>query len=870
MASLAFMYEDSASSFLASPKAYIILLATAFIASRLNLFYGWDFSGILIPSLLALQWYEPHKIATTFVEAIVILVLAGAVLRLPVFRSMTMEGARKLLLFFNIGFAYKFLLAWGLVLFMPELKVSDWFGFGYLLATLIALKIHDKDIFARMTSSILQTSLTGVAVATAIGFILVLLPDPDWNTQAASDTVARLPIVVENRDIVEVLDAEKTRFYASNLGQQMSVPQQRELDAFAAGVRKLLEYRHTADAPLLESARQSLHAAHYEVVLVNERYLLLREPNAQHHWGTYVLRMDGDSKLLVSVPAPVDEAGTYEAAVALFKQFDARAFASAAASRHANADGSSDVLARPQTMFQVFHRELALRQVLQVRSQHAEATVLHVSGTVPEGVRLKELEQATAGLKLDFTPHSARNLQRLTLRGNFSEIWLNRADVNRIRYIGASTRSEREPAQQGVTAMLRNMVAQQSTVDSAYHGPEPEELLRIEREVLSPLLTLALMPDGGSEPGQAAQAAFSTAQASAKTLGLELRWMTEAARDLRLSGPGIRRDDFLVIADRSRQRGWIVIRIGAARNIVLGVPRPVSEQGTLEAALNAFDDLRARVLVIAGAAPDARRDSSADVLAMNNVRSLYSLMHQTALRDMGENPGVAVQVRAFGIRPDAPSPDGDAVLAFADGAADAASLGATQAELMHALQASGLRVRLGGGARETAGYEASSGPQAWYTNQTRNKDFAVMWVSPLVRRDLHEEAGMAGRRQFAALGLPVAEGAVVEELAKRRMSAQRLPAGLQEGMNRYRETNDVVLLSALRGRHAELGFERLDDTGGRGAYLLVTNRERELLAVMSLAARLSTQTETKVEPGPLPAQAVSRFVSSRSQWLVVK
>ncbi|MCB1807573.1 MAG: hypothetical protein KDJ99_21205, partial [Candidatus Competibacteraceae bacterium] len=50
---IGYLYEDLASSVLASPKAYIILLTTAFVASRMNLRYGWDFNGILIPSLLA-------------------------------------------------------------------------------------------------------------------------------------------------------------------------------------------------------------------------------------------------------------------------------------------------------------------------------------------------------------------------------------------------------------------------------------------------------------------------------------------------------------------------------------------------------------------------------------------------------------------------------------------------------------------------------------------------------------------------------------------------------------------------------------------------------------------------------------------------
>ncbi|MEN9865921.1 MAG: hypothetical protein RL748_1511, partial [Pseudomonadota bacterium] len=67
LANIGFLYEDIASSFLASPKTYMILIITAFLASRMSLYYGWDFSGILIPALLALQWYQPQKIILSFV-----------------------------------------------------------------------------------------------------------------------------------------------------------------------------------------------------------------------------------------------------------------------------------------------------------------------------------------------------------------------------------------------------------------------------------------------------------------------------------------------------------------------------------------------------------------------------------------------------------------------------------------------------------------------------------------------------------------------------------------------------------------------------------------------------------------------------------
>ena len=45
---------------------------------------------------------NPYKIAASFVEAIVIFWMAKAVLSLPIWGRTTMEGGRKILLFFNL------------------------------------------------------------------------------------------------------------------------------------------------------------------------------------------------------------------------------------------------------------------------------------------------------------------------------------------------------------------------------------------------------------------------------------------------------------------------------------------------------------------------------------------------------------------------------------------------------------------------------------------------------------------------------------------------------------------------------------------------------------------------------------------------
>lgn len=180
LSGVSYAYESIASSILASPKAYIILVLTAFVASQMNVRYGWDFSGILIPALIALQWYQPTKILSSFLEAGIIYFLAVAVMKLPIFATMTIEGARKLLLFFNVGFVYKLLLGHGLNWLELDVKTTDFYGFGYLLSTLIAIKAYEKDIFPRVMRNALEISFAGAVAGNIVGFVLALvLPSQD-------------------------------------------------------------------------------------------------------------------------------------------------------------------------------------------------------------------------------------------------------------------------------------------------------------------------------------------------------------------------------------------------------------------------------------------------------------------------------------------------------------------------------------------------------------------------------------------------------------------------------------------------------------------------------------------------------------------
>lgn len=860
--STAVLYEDIATSMLASPKAYVILVTTAFIASRLNLFYGWDFSGILIPSLLALQWFEPYKIVATLAEAMVVLVLSSLALRLPVFRSITVEGARKIMLFFSVSFAYKFALGWLLALWQPDIRATDWYGFGYLLATLIAIKIHDKNILERLTQATLQTSLAGVALATPIGFALLLWPDARPLPAQPLQGEPGPPAVLE-MTLREALLRQKTSYYLTQLGQPVARPDGAELDAFAHGVRLLLDYRARPDDALLQQAQRALAGAHYEVLRTADEQLLLREREPGRHWGSYAISLRGTSRLLVEVPAPLDEALSFESGVWLHERLRAGGFASAGSFRPPARDRATDVLQSPLTIFQVFHREMAAEDVLQVRSVAATSPTLHLSGGLPAGVDLNELRSLAGGqLAVEYTPSSERNLQRDTTAGRFAELWLERGAVQRVEVLaGQAPPLQRELLTQPLSAeVLRLMSLEQLAApgSEAYRRPRVEELLRLDTEVLSPMAAVALHATSTRLQGAQALAAVQGAAASAASLGLRLRWVADAG------------GEHFLLDDPQGHRGLVAVHVGPVRELVVEVPRPLEERGTLEVGVSTQADLGARGLLVAGAARDANADRSADVLDPANPQTLFQLAHQVLLREMADRPGAALQVRNLALRPDQPPPAADAVLALDVLPVDRAQLGGVAAGLLDALRRGGMDVQLAASDPQTAGYGPVGGPQAAYMNQTQAKRFAVLWLSPLARAGLPAEVLAQRRLAFDALSIPVRQADIAAELSGRRMAAAPLPTPLREAALRFRASGDIVALAALQRAAPALRLERIEDLGGRGAFLLLSqDGSGELQAVLSLAGVGDTDAVLRVPPGPLSPQEARAFVTQRRHWLEV-
>ncbi len=889
VSNLSYMYEDLAASILASPKAYIILIITAFIASRMNLLYGWDFSGILIPSLLALQWYQPQKILATFVESFVILFSAYALLSLKWFRNTHIEGARKIVFFFNIGFAYKFILAYVVLWFDWPVKITDAYGFGYLLATLMAIKMHDKEIAAGLTRATLQTSLVSVAIASVIGLGLTFLPLSGVLQDRAGDGVQSLQATSVDEPPDVLIQRDKLRLYQVKERGTSPQPLTLELERFEQAMRGIRNHLRYPDKVELGPELGRLAGLGYEALLVQGRYLYLREHESVRGWGSYLIDTRADNALIVQVPAPLDETGTLSAALELFHVLKAQALVVAGTARKQNPDGSSDVLLNRQSFFHVFHRVFGRHQALQVRSRavspvvsadrqgiadDAEGPRLWLASTLPEGLDLPLLKRLLGHLRIQWGAHPEVNRQREIAREGFAELVLDQEAIRglRARAFRARQLTSLELGDMSIDGYLREWVlgVKQHMArrgSDAYRAPGRDELLYFDEEVLTPLYRLLRTGRQGGVWTAQALRELELLDGAARVLGYRI---------LRYHHRGTGRE-FLMLFEEAAQGsphywGTYVFRADPDAGYLVQVPRPLHEISSLEYGLSLFEDLRAESLSIAGTHPDANLDGSADLVLPQNMQSLFSLVSQVWLRESREQPMLIIHARARGYRESMDEAGADVYLAFHDGRLPGRGLPALAAPFLDALGSEGATYRFVDGSPETSGYEVGVTAQSLYLQAARNKSFCVLWASPETRAAYRQQQGNVQEAlRFSALGIATEEAELYGVLRRHDQGALREPleADFVEAVLRYITTEDIVSLRRLQDEWKAGRLLRVIDRDSRQSFLVVLDAGDRLLGVMNLHP-LHAQRLHKAQAGAFTREDVERFIRTRAGRLVLE
>jgi hypothetical protein len=182
--------ESVSLAFLESPHAHIILLVGALLGARNNVRYGWDYNGILVPALLAVAWYQPTKLATTVIEALLVYWVSRAITSHGPLSRVLIVGSRRVVVTYLVGFAMKFALGFGLGYLDRSVQMVDYFGFGYLLPTLLAVKMWNKDKIGPVIMPTLQVSIVAFVVGNALGFALTTLDSRFAQAAPASGPVS--------------------------------------------------------------------------------------------------------------------------------------------------------------------------------------------------------------------------------------------------------------------------------------------------------------------------------------------------------------------------------------------------------------------------------------------------------------------------------------------------------------------------------------------------------------------------------------------------------------------------------------------------------------------------------------------------------
>lgn len=669
---VSYLYEGLASSVLASPKAYMILVLTALYASHMNVKYGWDFSGILIPALIALQWYQPTKILASFAEAIVIYAIARMLLKTPWLENLTIEGGRKMLLFFNISFALKLIVGHAIVFFAFDVKTTDFYGFGYLLSTLLAIKAHDKDIFPRLMRSTLQVSFVGAAMGNLAGFLLaIVLPQTVLGgTRDAEDTEAAATKRQDEFIVAAVGDAYSR--VARNETAALGIDSANALgDAI-----ELLE----AGLPPVQAGAVASSGGWRVEVLANGKVALRRDDGV----GRDLLLFDpaAQKKLAITVPDPTLTPGLAHAAKRIFDLEGARWLVFTAP----RAPGALP----QQTVLQKFRQSASSSEILVSFDGTLERPIVSLVDRAAITASLPELRGALPGLVTQFD--ASRSQQNEDGSRAASRTVLAPVSIEQLSQspdVGQEDLTQCEiPTTSPATQTLSDI----------------EELAFLRFEVVEPLLQSL---EAGTLP--------SVSISNSRMLGLSLEKCVVEERP-----------NWLLTSDDGGDGAYLFAASAASDTIIQAFLRRELRQEGASEAVAAPEFVRSAMSLqnssAAGSVLFAPREIQYDGIQSH----AFGVVNQSVIRELGDRPALTLQIRPFpqrGIRLEG----GPELIIMPR------RIGIPNAErekLLQYARDAGFVATIADRSKLFAGYEAFPLAALRYLNHSQNKRVAVVMINP--------------------------------------------------------------------------------------------------------------------------------------------
>ncbi len=806
-ASLEISYEDVAVDFLGSPKAYIILLTSAFVAARLNLSYGWDYNGILVPSLMALTWFDPAMAVHTMIEAGILVVATKAALASPLLRRRNLEGPRKLALVFSLGFVLKLAVGWMLAMWWPLVRLTDLFGFGYVLTSLMAVKMIALNKTGRVLLPTLAVSLVGFVLGSGVGYGLEQLAPRITPAPPAPARVATTTRLARSARGIAIAASVRARIPEAHEASRIPPAGVADAATLWRGIDRWLA-RGGEPPPRVASAAQALGLRLFRLpddrrgcwgLLDGEEVLA-----DQRGWESALL-CPGARGPIIEVLRPRSDRPLPEASVAVCERLDCAAIVFAGVEPTGPSGVAASLLAA--------HRALAHRPTVELASSSQVAPghpVLHVRHALPDAIHIPALWPGEVTLRWE-PPPDASSLwtapsPRVVLRVHPDDVW-------------AQLVATAAPIASLPGLSVFGWIDQWRVTAQPPPPPSQTELLALEELVVSPLL---------DQPGERVPAIASVARA----LGHDLHALPD--------GAGLRRAAWMLAG--LDDPGWIALAVAQAPEVplVLEAPRPRTETGSGRLAAAAFQSSGASALLLdaewAARAPGADVDY-ADPIAPGEVATAFHASHQALTRFVARDPrGAVVELRGFAMsRPFTE----DVIVSLGTPVLDRSYVPASIDALF---SAGGMLRTIGGAPRWVDGGElvapllGRGRPQQLYA-QILGVPFASVWVSPEIRlRVLPQDSLDDLRDRAARIALPLVERPLAEALtagirpgAPTELLHSPAFAPAVELAYRYANTGDLALLALLRREHdvtTSLGWS----PDLRAGYILLEQRRGDEIA----------------------------------------
>ena len=851
LSNISYLYEDIAGSIMASPKSYIILLITAFVASRMNLFYGWDFNGIMVPSLLALQWYQPSKIAISFFEAYIILILSLLVLKLPIIRNMTMEGARKVVLFFNVGFFYKIAISIVIVYYLPDYKVSDYFGFGYLLSTLIAIKMHEKVSMPLFTRATLQTSIVSIFIATVIGYTLTTLPRYSifYSPTTIVKTITSDKNITNKDDLIAFLGEKEIDLYKVQSPTLTINPTPSQLNRFNQALG-LIENNYIKNKNEINTLLNSIK---YQSNLIEKHYLVISSIKNDKNWGMYIIDINKTKGLIIELPHPLSAPNLIESSIVAMSQLDAKVLSISGEPLLLNIEEVSKTYTSYYTLYQAIHKYYLHNGVLEMSlldeklnnkfnkeySNNIDSSFLFFKGTMPKYFRVSKIQNILPKIKISWqnniTPDS---IQKKSMYNNYAQLFLKKSDVNWIistqKYFQETI--DKKVSIESIEGLLEAWVLKEKLeiskkASQKYVKPSIKQLLFFDRVILTPILKLIRNSNYLNVKTREFQNSLLSIAFGAKSLGYTLTLYKDK----------IKNKYYIILHENRRynKRYWgtFVFKLGKSQNIMIQTPRPFYEANTFEYSLELFSQLNAKALILSGTHPFTNINGSSDVMRFRNRANIFNLASQVIFRESKNKPMNALQIRG---RNDIKNKKSSATLAFHDIFEGVESINKEE-KLIYNYLKKYLPLSITDGGVDSAGYDALA-LQSLYLAQSVNNTFNILWLPTSIRKKYQQISKNSHKKeQFIALNIPVIETSLISFIKNTKTSNMHRNKILEQMIIEYIKYRDINELDSIKNK---VDIKLIIDNRNAQGYILLYEKNSQKII---LIAKLNAQQPFKVD-----------------------